>query len=371
MISTKVITRQWLSRVSNEKGWPDIHLLEKITRAALLIEGLSRAGMQCILKGGTAVLFSLDAPKRFSIDVDILVPEELDFEQYFSTIISQYPFNRYEIKKRAVRSSIRKHHYIFYYSSAYTNQANLEDHILLDVLVESSKYMKVHTNQVALPFLPQEGDPAFMEIPSIEDLLGDKLTAFAPNTTGIPYEKNGQSMSLEIIKQLYDVGTLFDVMDNMNVVSSVFKDVAAIEAEYRGLGIDYKDVLSDIISTALALSSRGKYRINDFRQLQEGIKRIRSYIFSENYQIEKAIVHAAKAAYTAALIYADELTVERYSGPQFNSFFSIDGKSLDFLKPLRKTNPEAYFYWYNTWKLLRGKMVFLSVGGVNDIKSSS
>lgn len=352
MISTEVITHQWLSRVSNEKGWPDIHLLEKITRAALLLEGLSQSGMQFILKGGTAVLFCLDVPKRFSIDVDILVPEELDFEHYFSSIVSQYHFNRYEKKERPVKSSIKKHHYKFYYPSAYTNQSKLEDHILLDVLVESSKYMKVRAKPVDLPFIPQKGTLAAIDVPSVEDLLGDKLTAFAPNTTGVPYVKNNQSMSLEIIKQLYDVGILFDVMDNMSVVSSVFKGVAAIEAEYRGLGIGYKDVISDIISTALALSSRGKYRINDFRQLQEGIKRIRSYIFSENYQIEKAIVHAARAAYTAAMIYANELTVERYSGPQFDSSFIIEENSLEFLKPLRRTNPEAYFYWYNTWKLL-------------------
>ena len=38
-------------------------------------------------------------------------------------------------------------------------------------------------------------------IPSFEDLLGDKLTAFAPNTTGIPYFKKDDSMSMEIIKQ--------------------------------------------------------------------------------------------------------------------------------------------------------------------------
>jgi hypothetical protein len=59
----------------------------------------------------------------------------------------------------------------------------------------------------------------------------EKLTAFAPNTTGIPYEKNGHSKSMEIIKQLYDIG--------------------------------------------------------NFRALQNGISQIRAFIFSETYQIEK------------------------------------------------------------------------------------
>jgi hypothetical protein len=41
----------------------------------------------------------------------------------------------------------------------------------------------------------------------VEAIAGDKLTAFAPTTTGIHY---GQDKALEIIKQLFDVGILFD-----------------------------------------------------------------------------------------------------------------------------------------------------------------
>ena len=42
-------------------------------------------------------------------------------------------------------------------------------------------------------------------LPSVEDILGDTLTAFAPNTTGVLY---GSGTSLEILKQLFDVGEL-------------------------------------------------------------------------------------------------------------------------------------------------------------------
>lgn len=35
-------------------------------------------------------------------------------------------------------------------------------------------------------------------------------TAFAPETTGIPYYKGENLSTLEIIKQLYDIGRLFD-----------------------------------------------------------------------------------------------------------------------------------------------------------------
>lgn len=57
-----------------------------------------------------------------------------------------------------------------------------------------------------------------VKMPSANDLLGDKLTAFAPNTTGIPYFKHGNSMNMEINKQLYDVSCLFDLFDDLNAV---------------------------------------------------------------------------------------------------------------------------------------------------------
>ncbi len=49
-------------------------------------------------------------------------------------------------------------------------------------------------------FINNTGKAAQITMPSIEDLLGDKLTAFAPNTTGVPYVRNENSMSMEIIK---------------------------------------------------------------------------------------------------------------------------------------------------------------------------
>jgi hypothetical protein len=61
-----------------------------------------------------------------------------------------------------------------------------------------------------------------VNVPSLEDILGDKFTAFAPNTTGIPYFKKEDSMSMEIIKQLYDIGNLFDVAQEFTLLKLRF-----------------------------------------------------------------------------------------------------------------------------------------------------
>ena len=59
-----------------------------------------------------------------------------------------------------------------------------------------------------------DGQATKVVCPSKECLLGDKLTAYAPHTTGIPY---GKGKELEMAKQLFDVAALFDVSDDRMV----------------------------------------------------------------------------------------------------------------------------------------------------------
>ena len=65
------------------------------------------------------------------------------------------------------------------------------------------------TSRVSLPiegiFLKTIGEHVKANVPSYEDLLGDKLTAFAPHTTGSPFFKGEKNYSMEINKQLYDI----------------------------------------------------------------------------------------------------------------------------------------------------------------------
>jgi hypothetical protein len=83
-------------------------------------------------------------------------------------------------------------------------------------------------------------------VPGFEDILGDKLTAFAPNTIGIPYEKNGDSRAMEIIKQLYDIGSLLIYADDTSIVAETFRIFAQTELGYRKCDPDIIPVLEDI-----------------------------------------------------------------------------------------------------------------------------
>jgi len=191
-----------------------------------------------------------------------------------------------------------------------------------------------------------------VDVPCVEDLLGDKLTAFAPNTTGIPYFKNEHSMSMEIIKQLYDIGNLLDTVFDMGVIEKTFYRIAATELIYRNIeGLRAEDVLDDIYQTSLCIASRGTIGKGDFEQLQLGIRRISTFLFSENYHIEKAIVSASKAAYLATLIKYSVGSLEKFGNPLEMKEWLIDLPLYCKMNKLKKSNPEAFFYWHKIFEL--------------------
>jgi hypothetical protein len=350
MISKDSLQLDWINKVSAENRKADKILVEKVIRALLLLEGLAQSGLLFVFKGGTVVMLLQGAPKRFSIDIDIIVPDKADFDALFTKFLHDKGFTRLEIQKRNTTSKIEKRHYKFFYNPTFKSGAT-EDNILLDILMETSHYKNVLPINIDSPFVKQEGKPVKVNIPSKEDILADKLTAFAPNTTGIPYEKSGFSMAMEIIKQLYDIGNLFEEISDLKVIAETFDKIAKTEMKYRNITGDAKIVLDDIFQTALCLATRGKAGKGDFTALQNGVSQIRAYIFSESYHIEKAIVHAARAAYCVKLIETGEKKFSRFEKAEQIIDWNIDSPLDTKLNKLKKSNPEAFFYWYQVYLL--------------------
>lgn len=77
-----------------------------------------------------------------------------------------------------------------------------EFYILLDIVFAENPYLATEQHEITNELLLTEGRPITVTVPSPECILGDKLTAFAPHTTGVPF---GVNKELEIIKQLFDV----------------------------------------------------------------------------------------------------------------------------------------------------------------------
>ncbi len=352
MIDQDKVTLDWINKISKENRNADKILVEKVIRALLLLEGLVKQKIPFVFKGGTALMLHFNSSKRLSIDIDIIIPEKpVNLNELLNGVASEQGFLRNELQMRNTSSKILKSHYKFFYKPLHkTNQD--DEYVLLDILFEEVQYCNIVDLKIHSSFLPEKDFPLTVKSACIEDITGDKLTAFAPNSTGIPYFKGTDVMSMEIIKQLYDIGNLFDNATDIETIKTTFKKFAKTELEYREKNnLSEKDVLEDIYQTALCIITRGDYGIGDFNQLQQGIQRVSRFIFSENYHIEKAVIHASKVAYTASLIKYDSKTIEKYSNPLQMQKWLIAEPMNKKLNRLKKSNPEAFFYMYKVYEL--------------------
>jgi predicted nucleotidyltransferase component of viral defense system len=346
MINQEKITADWIEQVSKANRNADKILVEKVIRALLLLEGLAKKNLPFVFKGGTALMLLLNSSKRLSIDIDIIVEERPDrLEQLLDLVAEEQGFIRKELQSREAKTQIDKTHYKFFYTPQYQTRKS-EEYVLLDILFEKIHYQKVEQHAIRSVFLPDTEKPFLVSVPCFEDITADKLTAFAPNTTGIPYHKGADSMSMEIIKQLYDVGNLFDKVANLDILKKTFREIASTESMYRPeKQLQIEDVLDDIYQTALCMVTRGVVGDGDFHALQEGIRRVTDFVFSEGYHIEKAITHASKAAYLSVLIKTDASQIFHFTSKTEMKDWTIRSPLHTKLNKLKKSNPEAFFYW--------------------------
>lgn len=352
MINKNEISAEWLNQVSKKHRNADKILVEKVIRALLLLEGLAKQKIDFVFKGGTALMLHFNSTKRLSIDIDIILPNEIkNLESVLDTIAKEQGFLRKELQYRSTNSKIKKEHYKFFYMPLHKTNKD-EEYVLLDILFEQVNYANLISLPINSDFVPQSGKALNVNVPSLEDILGDKLTAFAPNTTGIPYFKKDDSMSMEIIKQLYDIGNLFDTVNDIETIKTTFYRFAKTEIAYRNANkISESNVLEDIYQTALCIVTRGTEGKGNFEELQNGIQRISRFIFSESYHIEKAIAHASKAAYLSALIQHNAKTIDKFENPLHLKDWQISEPLNNKLNKLKKSNPEAFFYWYKIYEL--------------------
>ncbi|MCW3084035.1 MAG: hypothetical protein JWP12_1401 [Bacteroidetes bacterium] len=343
MISLETYSLDWIKSIKTKLGKKiDAKMLEKVIYALSLLEQLKLNELDLIFKGGTCLLLTSKKPLRFSIDIDIITQEnEEKIEKVLHKIIETGIFTKWEPDNdRKTVSNAPIKHYKFYYGSKVDDSFG-EEPILLDVMICPSPYPVITDQAVEHDWIDQSGDPITIKIPVYECILGDKLTAFAPKTTGILYSKE---RPVEIIKQLHDIGFLFDLSKDINLVKQSYLRVVKEELGYRSLNISYIEVLHDTFDACVAIASRDENNV-DYLHLQKGINNITNFIINR-FKIEEAITAAGKVAYLCGLLMQEEIKEpERFKSPDQIKETAITHKDYQWLNKQKKLNPEAFFYW--------------------------
>lgn len=323
----------------------DPAILERSIYAFGLLESLARVNMPFIFKGGTSLMLLLKTPRRLSTDIDIIVEPGTDIEHYIKEAAKIFPFQEVDEQSRIGKNLIEKRHFKFYYDSPVNKR---RFYILLDVLFEQNHYNKLVKKAISNEIL-LTGEPYIeVTLPSIDCILGDKMTAFAPHTTGIPFDVKKE---MEIIKQLFDVATLIEECDSFTDISESYRRTAESEIAYRGNECSMEMALEDTIRTAACLISRGSTNPGEYRKLMEGIKSIRTHMYKENYSGEHAAIQACSVMYMAACLLKGK-GFHRIENPELYMKESISKSQYKGLAYIKKMKLEAYGFLVEAVRLL-------------------
>ena len=353
LIKTYCFTNKWLTFKAKDLSGDPV-LIEKTVHAFALLGYLVQLEENFVFKGGTSLLLHVSEVKRLSIDIDIILGGDIDkFIAKIKTIPENIPFIRFEENERGFRGLPNRRHFKFFYNS---NLSKKEESILLDVVLENPDYISFVENKKIKSNLFDVKTELFVRVPTIEGLLGDKLTAFAPHTIGVPFKTvNGNSMTMQVIKQLYDIGELFDIASNFENIKKSFDSTFEKENGYQDIKFNRKQVLQDTIDTCVSLL---QIRLKGFKNnevsnsLEDGIKKIDSHLLNDKFGTDsKAKITASKVFAIASLLkngHSFDFSNELFQHDKIHELANINlpdpYKRLNRLKPIL---PEAFYY---IWK---------------------
>jgi len=355
MISETSYTTEWLDARVKEYEANSYDLVEKMVYAITLLEQLRFKGLDFIFKGGTSLVLILDHFHRFSKDIDILISEKpAKLTEIFDEVIADTPFIRWEPSERKNDEfQVPKEHYKFIYQQSKGSRYP-EQPILLDIIVVGNHYPATHVVAIKHPLLDTAEPYADVVMPTLDAITGDKLTAFAPATIGIPI---GKGKNVEIAKQLFDLNMLFNRIERSEIVAQSFAKTAKMVTLYYQKPFTTEDICLDIIDTAFTMALMGKYNPELYNEISTGVKALNQYLSKKTkFGYNIALTASAKIAYLSTCLMTQHEMI-RYDWetikPQDLKDRKIDHQKYYVLnKTLKAGYPEAWFYWLQTSEIL-------------------
>ncbi len=358
MIAEICFTANWLDKKRKELKGVDPSLLERALHAFALLGHLAESDLKFVFKGGTSLLLHVPVIRRLSIDIDILCSAPTaELDRVLAEVANVPPFIRYEEDERGSRGLPERRHFKFFYTPLVAG--NPAPYVFLDVVEEPHVPHEVIDKPIT-PEILEIRREIQVTVPTVESLLADKLTAFAPRTIGVPFQPaNGSPPdTMQIVKQLFDVGELFSLAEDLAAVRRVYQKIFAQENVYRGGGFAPADALEDTLQASLSLSMHRLKGVKDSTEalmLEDGARKLTSHLVDHRFNLDMAKLAAAKAALTAKLVKSEE------AGASLGAFRTVPPPEQlrqlkivgewERLNRLMSVNPEAFWYWYQASKL--------------------
>ena len=342
-MTKQIPNRNRMESLRKELGFKDPGIFEKAVYAFDLLSELFGIYPNLIFKGGTSILLHIFPPARLSIDIDVLLPVKERAGLKDALIKMATAAEWFDTVEEDIRGGkIPKAHYKFYFTSQFSR---VPQYVLLDVVFTEHSYKNLLKRDISKLPLVFFDSSAVVLIPTPEGLLGDKMTAVSPNTMGIPLN---EKRSMEVLKQIVDLGELFNIANDVDDLRQSFISTAEQENAFRGTSYSMDEVVDDILDIAFKYSQsllRGADNLfPEITLINDGLGKVSNHLRKKIGQQEIKIA-LAKIVYMAVVLNSNKTTkiVKKVD------LSLIKGKKLPeeykILERLKVVNPEAYFYW--------------------------
>lgn len=332
-----------LESLRKEIRFSDRGIFEKTIYAFNLLGELLSIYPNLIFKGGSSILLHIFPPARLSIDIDILLPvkERAGLKDALIKMASTSEWFD-DVEEDIRGGKIPKAHYKFQFASQFSR---VPQYVLLDVVFAEHSYKNLVRRDISKLPLVLFDSSTVVRIPTPEGLSGDKMTAVSSNTMGIPLN---EKRSMEVLKQIIDLGELFNAANDVDDLRQSFISTAQQENGFRGTSYSIEEVVGDIIDIAFKYSqSVLRDADNSFPEIaliNDGLGKVSNHLRDK---IDQRAVKAAlaKIAYICRIIRdKKQKDIIKTVDPDFVKEKSLP-KEYTVLERLEKVNPEAYFYW--------------------------
>jgi hypothetical protein len=164
---------------------------------------------------------------------------------------------------------------------------------------------------------------------------------------------------MQIVKQLFDVGELFNLAEDLTTVRRVYQRVFDLENVYRGGGFTANDALEDTLNASLSLCRHRLKGIKDTQEalmLEDGARKLMSHLVNHRFNLDMAKLAAAKAALITRLIAneASGSSLEAFRAippPEELKRMAISG-DWERLNRLMSVNSDAFWFCYQASLLI-------------------
>ena len=346
-----------LRRSLSSLGISQLQLLETCLHGFELLGRLSGSGLPFLFKGGTSILLHTGQLRRISTDIDIITPVNgEDLLRSLRDLAEGDPFISFDEQDRGLRGLPNRRHFRYYYRPVSVPAVTIP--VLLDVVEDDFSSLETEQRVIVQPWFTPTRE-AKVTIQTANCLLGDKLAAFAPRTTGVPYVKpNGEAGDLlQIAKQFYDTAILFDLVESPYACLAAWKEHVHRESTYRKQEFTESGVLRDTFQACLAITmiNFGRRAHPDSQTIWKGLAGLVNHVAGGSLPHPQVFEMAGKVAYLAAVLgsvspeaHAKPIPPDRLSDLRG---LNIEGR-LRFLNPIRGASPLGLFYWSEAAKLV-------------------